>query len=134
MKRRGPNLSDRDIESIASLIDGVQGHVSWQALIEAAQRRLGRRYTRQALHRHRRIQDAFTRKRSESVGEVTRRSSEVEMLLARIARLESERDRQRLENDRLLEQFARWAYNASMLNVGLADLNKPLPPVTRRSR
>jgi len=37
---------------------------------------------------------------------------ELQAAADRIARLEGENQRLRMENDRLLEQFVRWAYNA----------------------
>lgn len=45
-----------------------------------------------------------------------------------IARLEAENSRLKMENDRLLEQFARWAYNAYSKGVPEEVLNRPLPP------
>ena len=46
-------------------------------------------------------------------------------------RLKAENNRLRQENDRLLEQFAVWAYNASNRGMDESALNQPLIPVTR---
>jgi hypothetical protein len=46
--------------------------------------------------------------------------------------LEAENQRLQTENDRLLEQFARWAFNAYVRGLGEAELNRPLPEIDRR--
>lgn len=51
--------------------------------------------------------------------------------LDRIARLESENRRLESENNQLLEQFARWAYNAHPRGLDYDFLNRPLPLVNR---
>jgi hypothetical protein len=45
--------------------------------------------------------------------------------------LTGENQRLKAENDRLLEQFVRWAYNASTRNLDEAFLSRPLPHVDR---
>ena len=132
-RRRSPNLSDADIEAIVELFDGWRGRVTWPLLIDAVERKLHARYTRQTLHKHERIHRAFQlRKKSERDNPTPeRRSTSVEMqvLLDENARLKAKNERLVDENEGLLEQFVVWANNAWIQN-GMDDtaLNRPLPP------
>jgi hypothetical protein len=128
-------LDDEAIKRIADILDGWDGDLSWQALIEQVQVRLQSKYTRQALHRHERIRLAFeaTKKRLTTPDKRKRDPTDlVRVSAARISRLEAENDRLQQENDRLLEQFVRWAYNAHTRGLDEAFLNRPLPQVNRR--
>ncbi len=132
-RRRAKNLDDEAIRRIAEILDGWNGDLSWQALIEQIQVRLQSKYTRQALHRHERIRLAFevTKKRVASPNKRQRDHNDpIRVPAARIFRLEAENDR--LQKDRLLEQFVRWAYNAHTRGLDEAFLNRPLPQIDRR--
>lgn len=136
MKRlRARNLEDDDIADIVALLDGWSGKLSWELLIEAIEKRKYGCYTRQALHRHERISQAFSlRKAALSEGECAAaraRSPELQMALDRITRLEAENARLAAENQRLLEQFVCWAYNAHARGLDHAFLSRPLPAVNR---
>lgn len=136
MARRGKNLTDEAIEQIVRLLDGWEGKLTWEALINATVTRLHCRYTRQALHKHERIRAAFAlRKKSlggqEKVG-IRRGSGQLEDAMTRIARLEAENQRLDAENQRLLEQFVVWAYNAHTRGLDKEFLSQPLPRVNRR--
>lgn len=134
---RAKNLGDEDVAKIVEILDGWTGRLTWELLIEAAEKRLYARYTRQALHNHSRIKDAFAQRKASlaTSGESPRRtasSPELQLALDRIARLMAENERLQAENGRLLEQFVRWAYNASTRNLDEAFLNQPLPPIDRQ--
>ncbi|WP_243751206.1 hypothetical protein [Paraburkholderia sp. BL10I2N1] len=58
-------------------------------------------------------------------------SPELQIALDRIARLEAENQRLGAENNNLLEQFARWTYNAQTRNLTKEFLNNPLTVVDR---
>lgn len=133
---RAPNLNDESIAAIVDILDGWNGRLSWDALIEEIVRRTRARYTRQALDKHSRIKAAFAvRKRALVEAQGERKSAadspELEATLQRIARLEGENTRLIAENQNLLEQFARWAYNAHTRGLDHAFLSRPLPPVNR---
>ncbi|WP_171523897.1 hypothetical protein [Acinetobacter baumannii] len=51
----------------------------------------------------------------------------------RIRELERRVERLTLENNQLLEQFVRWAHNATRRGLSLADLDKPLPIVEKKA-
>jgi hypothetical protein len=132
---REKNLDDAVVAAIVEVLDGWNGRLTWDMLIEAVKSREGLRYTRQALHRHERIRLAFTVRKKALLGqEVPPReiaSLELRVALDRVARLEAENQRLAAENNALLEQFARWAYNAHTRNLTNEFLNSPLPAVDR---
>ena len=135
-RRRARNLDDQGIKRIVEILDGWDGNLSWQALIEKIEQQLFAKYTRQALHRHERIRLAFeSAKRRLDTAEKrqTDRNGLIRVPATRIARLEAENDRLQQENDRLLEQFVRWSYNAHTRGLDEAFLSRPLPPVDRRA-
>jgi hypothetical protein len=133
---RAKNLSDDDVAKIVAILDGWSGPLRWELLIEEVERRLFARYTRQALHKHGRIKDAFAG-RKEALAAAPGRprkfasSPELQLALDHIDKLTGENQRLKAENDRLLEQFVRWAYNASTRNLDEAFLSRPLPHVDR---
>jgi hypothetical protein len=136
MKIRSKNLSDHDILGIVAILDGWSGKLSWELFIQAIERKKFARYTRQALHRHERIRHAFKHRKEELSG-VPRlalrqtESPELFVALQRLERLEGENARLCAENQRLLEQFARWAYNAHNRGMSKDVLNRALPSVNR---
>ncbi len=134
-QHRAKNLRDNDVALIVSIIDGWGGNLTWDALIADIELRLHSRYTRQALHKHVRIRDAFAfRKKGAMTREEVKRprgSIELRKAMERIARLEAENARLEAENNNLLSQFARWAYNASIRGLDATYLGQALPPIDR---
>lgn len=134
-KKRSRNLGDSEIKQIAEMLDGWSGKLSWKLLIDAIELRIFSRYTRQALYKHERIRNAFELKKKEGSedGKDVKRVSSLpsQITLDRIARLVSENRRLESENNQLLEQFARWAYNAHTRGLDHEFLNRPLPSVNR---
>ncbi|OOL34699.1 hypothetical protein [Pseudomonas sp. FSL W5-0299] len=132
---RSRNLTPDAVEQIVSILDGWSGKLTWDLLIISVARRLRGTYTRQALHKHERIKRAFMLRKqilSTSVGTRKVVSSEVQVANDRITRLEGENGRLQMENDRLLEQFVRWAYNAYSRGLDEQFLSRPLPVICRR--
>lgn len=134
-QRRARNLDDASIKQIVEILDGWTEKLTWELLIDAVELRMHNRYTRQTLHKHVRIKNAFDLRKVALVGgdgEVRIvRSPELQKALERIARLETENKRLGSENELLLEQFARWAYNAHARGLDSNFLNRSLPPVNR---
>lgn len=139
LRQRARNIGDADIEIIVGILDGWTDKLTWDALINAAERRLRARYTRQALHQHTRIKQAFqlTKERLTGTPPVTGQDSaklgpaEAQALVDRYEKLAAENIRLKLENERLLEQFVVWAYNAHTRGLDKEFLNRPLPQVNR---
>ena len=112
---RSENLTDEHIEKIVKILDGWSTKLTWNKLIDEVEFRNKNKYTRQALAKHQRIKDAYnlTKDRvSDGVKELPNMSSEVAALVQKVKRLEAENERLNFENEVLLAQFARWAYNS----------------------
>ena len=135
-RTRAKNLDAAAIAGIVAILDGWTGKLSWELLVDAIERRTHLRYTRQGLDKHERIKHAFAlRKKAIAAGRAAGvpdvESPELQAVMQRIARLEAENDRLGAENERLLGQFACWAYNAHTRGLDRAFLNRPLPAVNR---
>jgi len=134
-KKRSKNLGDSEIKQIVEILDGWSGKLTWELLIDAIELRIFSRYTRQALYKHERIRHAFELKKNEPfLGRKNAKqvaTPQLQIALDRIARLQSENRRLESENNQLLEQFSRWAYNAHTRGLDYEFLNRPLPSVNR---
>lgn len=134
-KSRARNLDDGAIEKIVQILDGWTGTLSWELFIVQIEKATHNLYTRQALNKHGRIKDAFTARKVALGGRDRKlfenKSPEMQLAQQRIARLEAENQRLGNENNTLLNQFVRWAYNAHSRGLDQAFLNTPLPSVNR---
>jgi hypothetical protein len=133
---RAKNLSADDLETIVGILDGWTGKLTWDLLIQAIARRNRATYTRQALNNHERIKNAFALRKSALAGKPSSGNKkaglpELQAALERIARLEGENQRLQMENNRFMEKFATWAYNAHLRGLDEAFLSQPLPVVDR---
>lgn len=135
MVQRSKNLDDQLIRGIVEILDGWSDDLTWERLVEAIDRRIGQRYTRQTLHKHERIKQAFTLRKAAlgcERGKARKVTDPVlQLTLDRLARIEAENERLKRENATLLEQFVRWTYNAGLKGLTLDFLNQPLPAIHR---
>ena len=133
-RARGRNLDDVSIRAIVELLDGWNGPLTWKLLIDAVEKRLHSRYTRQTLFQHARIYHAFQiRKRqlrNQLTGKRSNVSREMKVAMDTILRLKAMIERLQSENQKLLDQFVVWSYNAWIRGIDESLLNEPLPPVT----
>jgi len=134
-KKRAKNLSETDIDRIVDIIDGWSGApLTWNRLIDEIERQLFRRYTRQALNRYHRIKLAYAVNKERHPPQAYENDSlspELRVALEQIEKLTAKTRRLEEENQQLLEQFARWAYNAYQAGISEVQLNRDLPPVNR---
>ena len=131
-KPRARNLTNDDIDRIALLIDGWSGKLTWKLLIEAIADRTSQTYTRQTLAKHAKIQAAYENKEIKPASaKAASFTPELKAAEQTIERLEATVRRLTHENNSLLEQFVRWAHNASGRGLDEDFLNRPLLPVDR---
>jgi hypothetical protein len=139
LRQRAKNLTDADIEVIVGILDGWSDKLTWDGLIDAITSRLRAKYTRQALNQHERIKQTFQLAKERLSGVERPRGKglsglnavETQAFMERFKKLEGENARLRLENERLLEQFVVWAYNAHTRGLDREFLSRPLPRVDR---
>lgn len=135
-RTREKNIDEEAIEAIVGVLDGWSGKLTWEMFIDAIEKRTRRRYTRQALHRYERIHLAFVTRKRAVGGDPAENADvnmapELKMALEQVERLTGENQRLKAEQHRLLEQFARWAYNANSRNLTKEFLDTPMPKVDR---
>lgn len=128
-KRRAAVLDARRIELVVAVIRDWEGRLTWEELCAAVERKMGDRYTRQALHNHLPIRAAYEAYREKPVPSggdkaLSTTQRRVRALNAEVRELEKVRDA-------LLEKFARWAYNAALRGLDEPFLDRPLPPIDR---
>lgn len=129
------HLTPKDIDALVALIDTWEGKLTWEALCEEGAKLIGSRPTRQTLNAHERIKTAFLgRKAHLKDGYIpSKRPASLSIAEQRIHRLEGENARLQAENDRLLEQFVRWQYNAYKHGMSKDKLDASLPQINRDS-
>lgn len=129
------HLTARDIELLVGLIDGWNGKLTWDAVCDEAKGLIGTRPTRQTLNAHARIKSAFGDKKAQQKAgfKPKKRPESLAIAEQRIRRLDSENQRMKAENNRLLERFVRWQYNAQKRGISQTVLDAPLPEIDRDS-
>lgn len=136
-KGRAKNLNEDSIGVIVAVLDGWSGKLTWDLLIDVIEKRLLVRYTRQALDKRTRVKIAYQVARQRISGEYSHKfrqkssAIDVAVLSQRVNRLEAENSRLKIENERLLEQFVTWGYNAYLKGLTKEYLDSPLPRVDR---
>lgn len=130
------HLTDDDIKNIVEHLDewDLTVGLTWDKLCEALHKSLGLGHTRQTLEKYSRIKDAYKSVKKHASGKKPRKKKILPSSLAaaatKIEKLERKNQRLNNENDRLLEQFLVWQYNAHIHGMKQAQLNQPLPDKT----
>lgn len=141
--RARSRLAREDIDAVTGILEGWQGKLTWEALVDRVAAVLGRTYTRQGLERHEQIKRAFqirkarlraagdaasARRRKDTGGDLPpelvaerQRRQALEERVARLERTISAYD----------ERFAVWLHNSRLAGLTQERLNAPLPPVLR---
>jgi hypothetical protein len=132
--RRSPNLTPQRIESVVEVIRSWEGRLTSPALIKAVEKKMHCTYTRQALFNQELIRVAYETYRASNANATSGGrpvSAALRAALGRVKRLEVELAELKTRENLLLEQFVRWAYNASTRGLSGDFLNQPLPPTNR---
>jgi hypothetical protein len=133
MTRRSPNLTPEKIAMIVEIIRTWDGRLTWLTLISEIFSKMNATYTRQALYKHESIRIAYETYRENGIGEQSRPvSAALRASAERVQRLEIENAELRKREGLLMEQFVRWAYNASTRGLTEDFLNQAMPPTNRR--
>jgi hypothetical protein len=133
MIRRSPNLTPEKIAVIVEVIRSWDGRLTWPGLVKEVFQKTGATYTRQALYKHESIRIAYEAHREEGDASDTGRPvpAALQASTERVRRLEVENAELRKREALLMEQFVRWAYNASTRGLTEDFLNQALPPTNR---
>ena len=127
------HLTTRDIDVVIDVLSGWKGKLTWELLCDEVAGLIGTRPTRQTMSSHDRIKQAFSDKKTQQKSGPlpTKRPQSLAIAEQRIHRLESENQRLKAENGRLLERFIQWQYNAQKRGLSKAVLDAPLPAIDR---
>ena len=129
-KARAPLLTEERIEEVVQLLDSWQGKLTWEALASAIDARFGFTYSRYTLAGKSRISLAFELAKARPAARAKppgiARDRRVRAAIERADRATAKAERLAQENQRLLEQFQRWASNALAFGIDLEVLNRPL--------
>lgn len=136
---RSKNITDSDVEFMLVLLDKWQEKLTWDRLIDRICESTGQRYSRATLNAYDRLTLAFQLAKVRVSGRVDEDKcspsgatpGEASRMREQIDSLRAERDRLKTENNNLLTQFTRWAYNAHNRGLTLEYLNRPLPETDR---
>lgn len=130
-----PKMTDATIEIAVQILDGWQKKLYWDLYLTELESQIHHKYTKAAMLRQRRIKTAWdnAKARRFASGESVHKGTALEQANSRISKLESTVDRLSRENHQLLEQFVRWAHNASRRGLTPFDLDKPLPVPKRKT-
>jgi hypothetical protein len=119
------------------MLAGWKGRLTWELVVQRVEAILGRTFTRQGLDKNETISIAFgqakDRRRKQSKKEVEESDRPPELAAAerRVEVLRAEIAVLKAEQERFLEKFATWLYNARSRGVSEFDLNRQLPDVDR---
>ncbi|WP_213313425.1 hypothetical protein [Citrobacter freundii] len=107
----------------------IDEKLTWDALCDRLVRIIGKRPSRQSLSSHVRIAESFSVKKAtiKSGAIHTVKPANLKVASQRIRRLEAENEALKALNERYLEQFKVWLYNAHLKQITIEELNNPLP-------
>lgn len=127
------HLDQKDIKVIKGILDGWKGKLTWNGLVDEYTRRTGVPATRQKLSRNIQLANAFKDRKEQLSTGLPNVSTPQTLRQAgqRIERLTAQVNRVTKENERLLEQFRIWQYNAYKHGLSDDQLNDPLPRIDR---
>ena len=130
-----PKMTDATIEIAVQLLDGWRKKLYWDLYLAELESQIHHKYTKAAMLRQPRIKSAWdnAKARTFASGESVHKGTALEQANNRILKLESTVDRLTRENHQLLEQFVRWAHNATRRGLTPFDLDKPLPAPQRKT-
>lgn len=131
------HLTVDDIDKIVDLLDGWEGKLTWDLLVEQAEIVIGHATTRQTLPTFPRIKSAFKFKKEGGQGSAkwtpdnVPKPQSLKIATEKIIKLTDENKRLKRESRDLMEQFVIWQYNAHINQLTEEQLNKPLPAIDR---
>lgn len=133
MTRRSPNLTPEKIATIVEIVRTWDGRLTWPGLVNEIFKKMNATYTRQALYKHESIRVAYEAYRENISDTEPGRpvSAALNASIERVKRLEMENAELKKREALLMEQFVRWAYNASTRGLTENFLNEALPPTNR---
>lgn len=123
-------LSEKDVKCIEALIRDWRGSkLTWQLVVTACQNELGIQTTRKTLLTRDSIKTTMRLRKEElkAPSQAPRQFTDIDRANDRIARLTQRVAELEAAQETLIDQFARWAYNADAHGLNETILNQPIP-------
>ena len=123
-------LSQTDVKRIETMVyDWRSSKLNWDLVVAACENELGIITTRQALNRRENVKMALKARKAElkAPSQSSRKFSDIDQANDRIARLTQRVAELEQAQEMLVEQFARWAFNAKAHGMTKNLLDQPIP-------
>lgn len=123
-------LSPEDVARINAMISDWSGRkLTWELVVVACENELGVKTTRKTLLTRDSIKTAMRLRKTElkAPSQAARQFTDIGRANDRIARLTRRIEELERSQGVLIDQFARWAYNADAHGLSEDDLNQPIP-------
>ncbi|MDN6297922.1 MAG: hypothetical protein L0J54_07835 [Halomonas sp.] len=123
-------LSATDVKRIEALIrDWRSSKLTWELVVIACQNELGIKTTRKTLLTRDGVKAAMHLRKTElkAPSQTPRQFTDIDRANDRIARLTQRVAELEAAQETLIDQFARWAYNADAHGLSDTILNQPIP-------
>ncbi|OLO12391.1 hypothetical protein BTW10_02655 [Chromohalobacter japonicus] len=127
-------LSVADVTRIEAMIrDWRSSKLTWELVVIACKNELGIETTRKTLLTRDSIKTAMRLRKSElkAPSQATRQFTDIDRANDRIARLTQRVAELEKAQETLIDQFARWAYNADAHGLNETTLSQPIPKPNR---
>jgi hypothetical protein len=124
-------ITDRHVVTICTFIEEWSGPITWDEIIDEAERTCGHRWTRQGIERRDEIKAAYLAKR-EAKPTQNPIDPAVALLTAKLERQEQEVSRLERLVASYKDLFIRYQANAHARGIAPAELEMPLPPIHKR--
>lgn len=129
-----PHLKPRDVDLAVIILEGWTSKLTWELFLRqfALELEHGHLYSKVAVLKHARIKGAWNdarRRLSQEVKEVGERGQGRSIVAQLRRKLDETREQlaaERERNDRLIEQFKRWQYNAERHGLKRSQLEAKL--------
>lgn len=127
------HITSYDEKRIANVINtwNKDEKLTWEALCDKLVKIIGKKPSRQSLSSHIKVADCFNSKKkvlkAGMIETYAVKPANLQIACERIKRLETENEALIALNNKYLEQFKIWLYNAHSKQITVDELNRPLP-------
>lgn len=128
MTKRSSNIDFNLEQKIIACIKSIKGKITWNIVINLVEAQSSERYTEQGLRKRSDIAEAYRLQKKIILREkgVQREAFDIETLSRRLVELEEENKQLKETNNRLINKFTMWAYNAKKKGLSEDVLNQPI--------
>jgi hypothetical protein len=124
-------ISERHLDAICKLVDESMRPMTWDEIVDEAEKEFGHRWTRQGLEKHDRIKAAYLARR-DSPAKKQAIDPAVALLTDKVERQTQEIERLKQLVGSYKDLFIRYQANAHARRISPAELEAALPAIIKR--